>query len=182
MKEQKQTLRFLKQLFFVGVVVFLSNPVAGQVGEASWLNGSDGLNQSPTYGIKGTPAGTNVVGAREDAVSWVDNSGDFFIFGGSAVYSGSGSAGRINDLWRWDGTNWTWLSGGDTTEQAAVYGTKGTAAASNVPGARRGAWGEVDSNGDIWIYGGRGLDAVGTNDEIGDLRKYDVSADQWTWD
>ena len=31
---------------------------------------------------------------------------------------------------------WTWVSGSNTANQAGIYGTRGTAAPSNVPGAR----------------------------------------------
>ena len=31
---------------------------------------------------------------------------------------------------------WTWMSGSNTTYQLGIYGTKGVAAAANIPGAR----------------------------------------------
>ena len=49
---------------------------------------------------------------------------------------------KVNQAATWtlssSGTNeWTWVSGSKTAAQAGNYGTKGTAASTNVPGARR---------------------------------------------
>jgi hypothetical protein len=41
----------------------------------------------------GSPAASNVPGARDSAVSWTDKNGNFWLFGGS------GSVGFFNDLW-----------------------------------------------------------------------------------
>jgi hypothetical protein len=37
---------------------------------------------------------------------------------------------------------------------SGVYGTQGTAAASNVPGARYSASSWIDSSGNLWLFGG----------------------------
>ena len=43
-----------------------------------------------------------------------------------------------------------WVSGSDTINQLGVYGTKGRADASNVPGARRSSISWIDSNGSFF--------------------------------
>jgi hypothetical protein len=68
----------------------------------------------------------------------------------------------INDLWRFDGRYWTWVSGSNTTNQIGTYGTKGIANSSNVPGASSGAASWIDSNDNLWLFGGVGIDAVGS--------------------
>ena len=59
-----------------------------------------------------------------------------------------------NALWKWDGTAWTWMSGGNTRNESGVYGTRGVADAANVPGARAEAVSWRDAAGDLWLFGG----------------------------
>ncbi len=49
---------------------------------------------------------------------------------------------------------WTWMSGSNQIDAAGVYGTKGVAAAANVPGARSDSCSWVDDSGDLWLFGG----------------------------
>ena len=95
-------------------------------------------------------------GARHTPVSWKDVSGDFWLFGGYG-FSGDGGLGRLNDLWKWDGTSWTWMSGSDTVGQGGTYGTEGLTAPGNVPGSRSGSVSWTDASGNGWLFGGEGL-------------------------
>jgi N-acetylneuraminic acid mutarotase len=144
----------------------------------TWMSGADTINQAGTYGLKNTPASSNVPGARESAVSWVDKSGNFWLFGG-AGYDSAGTGDLINDLWKFDGNNWTWVSGANTIGQAGTYGTKGTPADTNVPGARFGAVSWSDTSGSLWLFGGYGYDSAGAVGDLNDLWKFDDS--NWTW-
>jgi hypothetical protein len=137
----------------------------------TWMSGSDVTNRTGVYGTKGTPDPANVPGARYAAVSWKDSSGKFWLFGGSA-YPASGSSGYVNDLWRWDGANWTWMSGSDEKNQNGVYGTKGTPAPANVPGARRYLVSWTDPSGNLWLFGGYGYPATGSTGGLNDLWKF----------
>jgi hypothetical protein len=62
----------------------------------------------------------------------------------------------MNDLWMYDGGNWTWMSGSSTIYQKGSYGDKGIASPSNFPGVRAGAIGWTDNNGNLWLFGGDG--------------------------
>jgi hypothetical protein len=68
-------------------------------GHWTWVGGSNLGGQIGTYGIKGTAAATNQPGSREAAMSWVDASGNFWIFGGES--QSSVANGKLNDLWRY---------------------------------------------------------------------------------
>jgi hypothetical protein len=70
--------------------------------------------------------------------------------------------GFLNDLWKFDGTQWTWVSGSSLAGQNGVYGTKGVAAASNVVGARQNAISWIDSSNNLWLFGGEGYAASGS--------------------
>jgi len=144
----------------------------------TWVSGSNTVNQSGTYGMQGVAAGSNVPGARSGAVSWIDSSGHFWLHGGSG-YDSVGSNGRLNDLWRFDGTNWTWMSGSNTVNQSGSYGTQGVANAANVPGARSDAISWRDTINNLWLFGGIGRDSGGTENYLNDLWKFDGA--NWTW-
>jgi N-acetylneuraminic acid mutarotase len=149
--------------------------------EWTWVSGSDTERQSGIYGTKGIPDPSNIPGGRWGAVSWLDSLGNLWLFGGYC-YEGTGTS-SINDLWKYDPTTneWTWVSGGNTFDQAGVYGTKGTADPLNVPGARNGAISWIDSDGMFWLFGGGGTDSAGTHGMINDLWKLDPTTLEWTW-
>jgi hypothetical protein len=75
------------------------------------------------------------------------------------------SLALLNDLWKFDGFYWTWLSGSDQPNQKAIYGNKGVPSSSNVPGAREGSIGWVDNEGIFWIFGGSGLNNGNENNK-----------------
>jgi N-acetylneuraminic acid mutarotase len=149
-------------------------------GEWTWIGGSNLANQPGIYGTRGTPAPGNFPGARSGAASWTDAAGDFWLFGGHG-YDSSGTAGLLNDLWKYSAGQWTWMSGSNVAAQVGTYGTKGTPAPGNVPGARNGAASWVDAAGDFWLFDGHGYDSAGVPGLLNDLWKYSTSAAEWTW-
>ncbi len=70
--------------------------------------------------------------------------------------------GLYNDLWKYSPQTglWTWIGGPnfgvDDGTTAGVYGTRGVAAAGNIPSPRSGAAVWVDSGGNLWLFGGYG--------------------------
>ncbi len=147
-------------------------------GEWTWMGGANVVRQAGTYGTLGTPAPDNVPGARQYAVAWTDASGNFWLFGGSGLDSG-GTAGFLNDLWKYSAGEWTWMSGANVVNQLGTYGTQGTPAPGNVPGVRSAAVSWTDASGNFWLFGGYGFDSAGTVGQLNDLWKY--SAGEWTW-
>ena len=159
-------------------------------GQWTWVSGANTGSQAGTYGTQGTAAAGNVPPGRQASVAWVDNSGNFWMFGGFT----SGTNG-FNDLWKFDpvAKQWTWMSGSKgATSTPGNFGTQGVAASTNVPGARWlcAAW--SDTHGNLWVFGGQGFDATG-NGSLGDLWEYALDAttdpgnpstialNQWTW-
>jgi N-acetylneuraminic acid mutarotase/predicted small lipoprotein YifL len=145
-------------------------------GEWTWMGGATVIRQSGVYGTQGTPSPSNVPSARARCVSWVDAQGNFWLFGGSA---GSQAESTFNDVWRYASGQWTWMSGPNVPNQKGVYGTRGSASPSNVPGARIGSASWFDATGTFWLFGGIGYDSIGQKSELNDLWKY--AAGQWTW-
>src|SRR6185503_10337409 len=121
----------------------------------TWIAGTDQLNSPGVSGSKGTPDPANTPGARVNGASWKDSAGNLWFFGGGG-YDSSGGLGSCNDLWRFDGTAWAWMSGAPTVWQSGVYGTKGVSSPTNVPGARNRPGSFIDLTGNLWLFGGQG--------------------------
>lgn len=159
------------------------SPLSAQVGATpqnpqwAWVSGSNTNNMAGVYGSRGVAAESNMPGARNASFSWIDPSGALWLFGGYG-FDSAGTLGNLNDLWRYDGANWTWMSGSNVAEAAAVYGVKGVASPGNVPGARRNGASWIDSDGNLWLFGGTNA-APGVDVLLNDLWKFDGT--NWTW-
>lgn len=157
--------------------------------EWTWMSGADTVNQPGVPGTLRTPAPGNVPAARNGAVSWIDSSGNFWLFGGVGIDGPNSSIGSfLNDLWEFNPTTneWTWMSGISTTQtytagQPGVYGSLQTPAADNVPGSRTGTVSWTDNKGNLWMFGGDGYDSTDTQGMLNDLWEFNPSTDQWTW-
>jgi N-acetylneuraminic acid mutarotase len=155
---------------------------AGAV-EWTWVSGSSADGEAGIYGMKSQPSSTNVPGARRHSVSWLDSNGRFWLFGGDGLDS-AGSAGELNDLWRFDPTTleWTWMSGSDLRWFPGIYGTRGESAPANAPGARQWALSWIDPLDNLWLFGGAGYDSTGRYGLLNDLWRFDPITLEWTWE
>ena len=145
--------------------------------EWTWIGGSNilganGVSRSGVYGKLGVAAPANVPGGRTGAPGAVDGSGNLWLFGGTE------NNNELNDLWEFNPATkeWTWASGSSSANQPGVYGTLGTAAPGNVPGARGSGSLWIDSSGNLWVFGGS--NAVGY---MNDLWEFNTSTKEWTW-
>lgn len=145
----------------------------------TWVAGSSAVNPKGVYGTKGTPAAANTPGGRWMASGSIDAAGKLWLFGGEFGIDSAGVTGTLNDLWTFDGGQWTWVSGSHTVNSSGSYGTKGTAAAGNVPGARSQGVSWIDAAGRFWTHGGFGCTSTGSQGNLNDLWKYEGG--QWTW-
>jgi hypothetical protein len=144
-------------------------------GQWTWESGSS-TSAPAVYGTQGVAASNNAPGARFSAASWVDNSGNLWLFGGDDgnAHPTSAFASVLGDLWKYDpATNqWTWVGGSNSSGAPAVYGTQGVPAGGNYPGARQLVESWTDLSGNFWLFGGSGLN---------DLWEYTPSTNLWTW-
>ncbi|MHC4623656.1 MAG: Kelch repeat-containing protein [Planctomycetota bacterium] len=153
-----------------------------ETGNWTWVAGANTVYQYGTYGTIAVANPDNVPGARQGALSWTDDSGDLWLFGGYG-YAAGGAAGSMSDLWRFQPSTgfWTWMAGPNTVNQPGVYGQIGEPDPNNSPGARKASAAWVDSAGDFWLFGGSGYDQMGSSGYLNDLWKFAPSTSLWTW-
>lgn len=162
-------------VFFANIISY--TPSFAQAGMWTWMKGSDDFYESGVFGTKGVSNLLNTPPSLYGGVPWTDQQGNFWMFGGlgSSVY---------NTMWRFDpGTNeWTWIHGPSSSDGMPEYGTLGIPSPDNIPGARAyGCLYWIDSNNDLWLYGGYGLDNNGNYGVLADLWKYSIADNEWTW-
>lgn len=159
------------------MVSFSASLLAQNPGEWTWMGGDNAINQPGVYGTKGVASATNKPPSIYEGCEWTDPQGNFWMFGGL-------EAERYSALWKYNPVTlqWTWVHGDSATQQVGVYGVKGVADDANKPGARAGGsvtW--SDCGGNLWMFGGSGLDSRGKNGNLNDLWKYNIASNQWTW-
>ena len=172
-------------------VNFSVTPKAANGGEWTWMSGSSTLpdcqtgtncGQPGVYGTLGAPASGNIPGSRLWAATWTDNDGNLWLFGGEG-FDISNTFGPMNDIWKFapSTSQWTWMGGSSTTAHRGVFGTLGTPASGNIPGSRVSAVTWTDTMGNLWLFGGSGLDANGIQGYLNDLWEFTPSTSEWTW-
>ncbi|WP_340153013.1 kelch repeat-containing protein [uncultured Marivirga sp.] len=143
----------------------------------TWESGSSQANEQGKYGSKGIPNINNSPGARSSATSWVDEQGNFWLFGGYESFE------YYNDLWKFNPTakTWTWISGRNSQNIPGSYGVQGEENNQNEIGSRRytGSW--VDDEGNFWVFGGQGRDKASQLGLLNDLWKYNPETKNWIW-
>lgn len=173
---------FLNDLWEFNTSTFsAANPSTYTNNAVAWtlVAGSSATDNPGIYPPNANPT----PGARTNAVTWTDQSGNFWLFGGYG-WDGESPAqlGYLNDLWEYTGGAWNFVSGSSVINQNGNYGTQGTAASKNMPGSRQSAVGWADTNGNLWLFGGEGEDSVGTpNGILNDLWMYNIANNVWTY-
>lgn len=149
------------------------NPVTN---EWTWMKGpNDTLCNPGSWGIQGVSSPTNYPPTSIFvAASWVDNTGDLWMFQGGGCLPNWGGV-DWNALWRYHiATNeWTWMKGTDTINDQGVWGIMGVPDTANYPRNRdecAATW--VDNQNNLWMFGGTGRN---------DLWRYNIPTNTWTW-
>lgn len=148
----------------------------------TWIGGSDTVNADGIYGTRRVAAAANMPGARSNAATRADGSGNVWLFGGYG-YDSAGTETFLNDLWEYSSTTgeWTWVAGNSTGGPRGFYGTRGQASSTSAPGGRSSAVIWLDASGNLWLFGGYGFDSTGAGGPLNDLWEYSPSSGDWTW-
>lgn len=111
----------------------------------------------PAFQAIGIPDPSAHPGPKINASTWVDSSGNMWLFGGQ------NGDDVFSDMWKYDPMSklWTWLGN---------YSTN-----SNSPNGREGSTTWIDVNNDLWLYGG-----YRPNRTYSDYWKYTIATNSWT--
>jgi N-acetylneuraminic acid mutarotase len=177
----------------------LSGRAQSSAGNWAWMGGSSvAINckaipcpeQAGIYGVEYQFGATSLPGYRYGGATWTGADGRLWMFGGFG-FDANGNSGDLSDLWAFDPRlgahgKWAWMGGRKTAGPTGtgVYGTQYLSDTANLPGARSSSATWIDANGRLWLFGGVGIDSVGTTGLLNDLWVFDPASGahgQWTW-
>lgn len=145
----------------------------------AWMTGTAVQGAPAVYGTMGVPSVNNTPSCRTlGTLTWTGHDGNLWLFGGYGK-DVNGTAGMMSELWKFNPATleWTWVRGSNIVDALGSYGTRGVASFSNDPPARcetGASW--VDSNGDLWLFGGELPNGFGN-----DIWRYNIATNIWTW-
>jgi N-acetylneuraminic acid mutarotase len=154
--------------------------------EWTWVSGDNflgtfvsqsGWGQAGVYGWLGVPDPGNNPGSRINSATWTDADGNLWLLGGGG-FDSAGGEGAMNDLWEFALSTrlWAWMGGRETVPYGVptdgIYGNFRVPSPANVPGGRTPAARWTDRQGNLWLFGGGGYDAVGNDDLLNDMWEY----------
>lgn len=143
----------------------------------AWIGGPQVGNMPGTYGEQRMASVSDEPGARNSSAYWADEHGRLWLFGGFG-YDSKGTLALLNDLWRFDGKGWTWMSGSSVAPGMASYGQLGDHSPHNIPGARDGM-GFGKESGHFLLFGGSGYDSANVRGLLSDLWRF--NGRDWVW-
>ena len=65
--------------------------------------------------------------------------------------------GKLNDMWVFNNSVWIWIDGSNTVNPPSI---------PNYPNARYGAMGWIDSNDNLWLFGGNDMLSGTTSNDL----------------
>lgn len=139
--------------------------------EDGWtiLFGTDKTNMLTIPGTRNETDSQSMPGSRSFSAIWQDLKGKIWLFGGYGNDANPRS-GQLNDLWTYDGDNWTWVNGFFTTNGFSKFSS--TPGEITTPGGRHGTAYWQDNNGIFWMFGGHGYHTSGRQRSLNDLWKF----------
>lgn len=126
------------------------------------LSGIPNERKDSEFGRKGVSSPEHHPPARVGATSWIDSSNNLYLFAGNRHLFTNYKIGRLhtmrykkgNDLWRWNGTDWAWISGHHFTNLGDSHETSTKNFGIGVPGARSESIAARSSDGGVIIFAG----------------------------
>lgn len=145
----------------------------------TWMGGPSMDEGMSIWGTQGVPSTNNCPGGRMGSATWVDSSGDLWLFGGWGKGI-NGFKGALNDLWKYHiaTKEWTWVGGSKDINNRGNAGSILVEASTNWPHSRHetyALW--CDNNDNLWLYGGTARCGFASNT----LWRYNTQNNMWTW-
>ncbi len=147
----------------------------------TWIHGDSIANVAGRYGTVGTANILNKPGSRTSAASWVDSTGNLWLFGGFGM--AASGFGRLSDLWKYNviTNEWTWVKGSSLANANGSYGSQNAPSSFSTPGSRTSPATWKDINNNLWLFGGYGNGFSSDAGPLSDLWRYSINSNQWTW-
>ena len=115
-------------------------------------------------------------GGRRGAGIWQRADGTVFMFGGHGI-SHEGIRGDLSDLWRYDGTAWSYVGG---AQGPAVLAGADEPAAAAWPAARRQMCTWTGADGSLFLFGGYGVTSdPNVKASLSDMWRYHEPLNRW---
>ena len=161
----------MKHIFILFTSLLLLIVSGAHAQQWTWLTGGNTPNLLPNY--------VDDPGGRQKCSMWAGHDGILYLFGGDNFDSNF----IFGDLWSFDTltTQWTWIAGSSSPNSPGIYGVIGESQQGNQPGSRKDAASWVDSQGNLWLFGGVGYGVTSELGRLNDLWKYDPVVGLWTW-
>ncbi|XP_053398488.1 uncharacterized protein LOC123543598 [Mercenaria mercenaria] len=136
----------------------------------------------------------NYPSGRSGATTWVSDD-RLFMFGGNILANNLRSKhmmiGNVGDLWEYDKLQdlWLYYTGPQKVcNTATQFGDLGSASTRSNPGCRRRASSWTDTHGNLWMFGGDGIDnsqaslsVFAHSKLLSDIWFYNLNTNMWTW-
>ncbi|MCF0071483.1 hypothetical protein LZD49_13460 [Dyadobacter sp. CY261] len=115
--------------------------------------------------------GQAFIAARTQECRWADAKGNLWVFGGSG-YDVDGQYGIFQDLWRFNpkNNNWQLIKGKGNSSEKEIDKDP------SWPAGRRNASTWCDKNGNLWLFGGKGM---GDLFHLNDMWVFETNKGQW---
>jgi hypothetical protein len=153
----------------------------------SFIRGAQSAGNLGSFGSRGVTVNANVPSARQAAGHCVDGQGVLWMYGGTGI-DASGTFGALSDMWKFDGTNWTWVAGSNTANVIANWGTQNVESATNTPGGRQTPLFCGPTSTNLRLSGGYAFSnssfaSLYPNWPNGpqDVWDFDITTGQWVW-
>jgi len=141
--------------------------------------------------VSGPNFAAGVPVGRAGANYWSDGKGNVWMFGGVGFDAPRATVpGPLNDLWFFNSTTGQWkLINGSVTVAGSVgnYGQQAVPSPNNVPPGRSLATSWVDSQGNLWLFGGNNSDVFVHGSSLvlqnlfNDLWEFKPASNTWIW-
>jgi len=146
----------------------------------TWVKGPGVVNDPGYFGTQGIPSPLNNPPCMNAPMTWTDNSGNLWLYGGFGECGGPFD-NELAALWKYEiaSNEWTWINGQQQCHISPSFGSLNTPDPSNTPGSRYWAtstWVQQDT---LFLFGGRNGNQP--YKFYSDIWKYDLSTNEWTW-
>ncbi len=146
------------------------------LGQREWsrIRGKSEFNQPGVWGEQKKESLESIPGSRSSGARWTDHDGNLWLYGGQSYNYRTSEDELYEDLWKYEPgkSRWVWSNGSSSANDHNRLPRVS-------PSARKAALTWM-SNNVFWMYGGMGLDSLGTQTGyLSDLWFFDSAKNGW---